>query len=192
MLCIPDTFCRDLRISDVPATTGIDRDEAVINLPVPTTSNVIEYLTQLTSLIKVDWRSLLGGVAPELPNTTEDTLTLASTSGIAGILKCLDQHSRNLPQNTEAFLPTTDSNSTTPRVRENTSAPTATLPRLHLDRVILISASCGFLGEFREKSWSESGEGVQSTPEGLRKLGGSLGRKIRRRGFCSGMLCGCH
>jgi len=134
MLCIPDTFCRDLRISDVPATTGIDRDEAVINLPVPTTSNVIEYLTQVTSLIKVDWRSLLVGVAPELPNTTEGTLTLASTFGIAGILKCLDQHSRNLPQNTEPFLPTTDSNSTTPRVLENTSAPTATLPRLHLDR----------------------------------------------------------
>jgi hypothetical protein len=91
VLCIPDTFCRDLRISDVPATTGVDRDEVVINLPVPTTSNVPEYLTQLTSLIKVDWRSLLEGVAPELPNTTEGTLTLASTYGTAATLKCLDQ-----------------------------------------------------------------------------------------------------
>jgi hypothetical protein len=91
MLCIPDTFCRDLRISDLPATTGVDRDEAVINLPVPITSNVPEYLTKLTSLIKVDWRSLLGGVAPELPNTTEGALTLASTFGTEATLKCLDQ-----------------------------------------------------------------------------------------------------
>ena len=91
MLCIPNTFCRNLRISDVPATTGVDRDAAVTNLPVPTTSNVTEYLTQLTPLIKVDWRSLHGGVAPELPNTTEGTLTLASTFGTAAILKCLDR-----------------------------------------------------------------------------------------------------
>jgi hypothetical protein len=91
MLCIPDTLYRDLRISDVPVTTGVDRDEAVINPPVPTTSNVTEYLQQLTSLFKVDWRSLLGGVAPELPNTTESNLALATTFGTAATLKCLDQ-----------------------------------------------------------------------------------------------------
>jgi hypothetical protein len=91
MLCILDTSCNDLRISDLPATTGVDRDEAVINLPAPITSNVPEYLTKFTSLIKVDWRSLLGGVAPELLNTTEGTLTLASTFGTAATLRCLDQ-----------------------------------------------------------------------------------------------------
>jgi hypothetical protein len=35
--------------------------------------------------------SLEASLAPELPNTTEGTLTLASIFGTAATLKCLDQ-----------------------------------------------------------------------------------------------------
>jgi carboxylesterase type B len=77
--------------SDVPVMTGVDRDEFAINLPVPTTSNVTEYIRQLTSVFGVDITPYLQPLISQLPNTTDGVFTLASTFGTTAFFKCLDQ-----------------------------------------------------------------------------------------------------
>lgn len=77
--------------SDIPVMTGVDRDEVAIDLPIPTTSNVTQYINQLSSLFNIDLNSVLGGVTPQLPNTTDSVFALVSNFGTEATFKCLDQ-----------------------------------------------------------------------------------------------------